>query len=167
MWSSSDGTCNGCQLGFWIDWNNDGDFGDTGESYLKPVTIGSQIVTFDIPDGPLSQLTNAYARFRLYSGGYSGAYQSYGLVVNGEVEDYYFAVPTAVKLLSFTATGQKKAIVLNWETASETDNLGFNLYRSERPPEKIPGSTRRRVAAQGSRSTRRRSAAQGSRSTRR
>jgi hypothetical protein len=38
--------------------------------------------------------------------------------------------PTAVDLLSFTATGEKKAIVLNWETATELDNVGFNLYRA-------------------------------------
>jgi hypothetical protein len=39
--------------------------------------------------------------------------------------------PTVVDLLSFTATGEKKAIVLNWETATEFDNLGFNLYRAD------------------------------------
>jgi len=40
-------------------------------------------------------------------------------------------VPTAVDLKSFTATAEKKSIVLGWETASEVDNLGFNLYRAE------------------------------------
>jgi len=40
-------------------------------------------------------------------------------------------VPTAVDLKSFTATAEKRAIVLGWETASEVDNLGFNLYRAE------------------------------------
>lgn len=39
-------------------------------------------------------------------------------------------VPTAVELVSFTATGTKKTIILNWETAAETDNLGFNVYRA-------------------------------------
>lgn len=38
--------------------------------------------------------------------------------------------PTSVDLLSFTATGAKKSIILDWETASEHDNLGFNLYRA-------------------------------------
>ena len=40
-------------------------------------------------------------------------------------------VATAVELLSFTATGDRRSIVLNWETASEIDNLGFNVYRAE------------------------------------
>jgi len=38
--------------------------------------------------------------------------------------------PTAVELLSFTAVSAKKSINLNWETASEIDTLGFNLYRT-------------------------------------
>ena len=36
-----------------------------------------------------------------------------------------------VTLSSFTAFYSKNAAVLNWITQSETDNLGFNLYRSE------------------------------------
>jgi hypothetical protein len=39
--------------------------------------------------------------------------------------------PAGVDLLSFAAMGATNAIVLNWETASEPDNLGFNLYRAE------------------------------------
>jgi hypothetical protein len=41
--------------------------------------------------------------------------------------------PTAVELVSFTATADARAIVVAWETASEVDNLGFNLYRGESP----------------------------------
>lgn len=38
---------------------------------------------------------------------------------------------TAVKLLGFEATRAADGVVVSWETASETDNLGFNLYRAE------------------------------------
>jgi hypothetical protein len=38
---------------------------------------------------------------------------------------------TAVDLSSFTATPASRAIQVEWETATELDNLGFNLYRSE------------------------------------
>ncbi len=38
--------------------------------------------------------------------------------------------PTAVDLISFTATGQSSAVLVEWETAQEIDNLGFNVYRS-------------------------------------
>jgi hypothetical protein len=37
---------------------------------------------------------------------------------------------TAVDLLSFVAKGRDQAVDLSWETGSEIDNLGFNLYRS-------------------------------------
>jgi hypothetical protein len=39
--------------------------------------------------------------------------------------------PTAVDLVSFTATPARSTIRVEWETATEIDNLGFNLYRAE------------------------------------
>lgn len=39
-------------------------------------------------------------------------------------------VITEVHLLSFSATPQENAVQVDWETASEKDNLGFNLYRA-------------------------------------
>ena len=39
--------------------------------------------------------------------------------------------PTAVELLSLTATGLDGEVLLEWETATEVDNLGFYLYRAE------------------------------------
>jgi len=39
--------------------------------------------------------------------------------------------PTAVTVSSFTASGGSNAVTLNWVTASEADNLGFNVYRAE------------------------------------
>src|SRR5262249_5776894 len=38
---------------------------------------------------------------------------------------------TEVKLLSFTAMGRDRAVDLAWTTASELNNLGFNLYRAD------------------------------------
>jgi uncharacterized repeat protein (TIGR01451 family) len=38
--------------------------------------------------------------------------------------------PTAVRISSFTATRAKNSIIVKWVTDSETDNLGFNLYRA-------------------------------------
>jgi hypothetical protein len=39
-------------------------------------------------------------------------------------------LPTAVDLISFDAVYKKKSVILNWETASELDTVGFNIYRS-------------------------------------
>jgi hypothetical protein len=43
---------------------------------------------------------------------------------------YQYPYPTAVELLWLDATGQAGYIELGWETASEVDNLGFNLCRA-------------------------------------
>jgi len=44
----------------------------------------------------------------------------------------WFSV-TAVEIVSFTAKeGEQGAVILSWETATEIDNAGFNIYRSKR-----------------------------------
>ncbi len=131
--NSSTLDCTGCNLGFWIDWNNDGDFGDPGESYVNnPVVYGSNTVTFAIP--PLGVMpASVYARFRLYDP--ARALQTIaptGLVVNGEVEDYWFDLkPLAVTLESFTAQATSTGVSLAWVTVSDISTRGFNLYRAE------------------------------------
>ncbi|HMP90169.1 MAG TPA: SdrD B-like domain-containing protein [Kiritimatiellia bacterium] len=41
--------------------------------------------------------------------------------------------PTAVELISFTAEVDGDSVLLLWETATELDNMGFNLYRASSP----------------------------------
>ncbi len=55
-------------------------------------------------------------------------YYGYGLVQAKAACDSI--LPTAIDLISFTATPAKRSIVLNWETSNEIDNLGFNIYRA-------------------------------------
>jgi len=43
---------------------------------------------------------------------------------------YNYPKPTSVELIFFTARVEGQSIVLDWETATEVDNLGFNLYRA-------------------------------------
>ena len=43
----------------------------------------------------------------------------------------YGGVPTAINLASLVANEGSGHIVLSWETATELDSLGFNLYRAE------------------------------------
>jgi len=38
--------------------------------------------------------------------------------------------PTAVDLLTFTATPAPEGVLVEWETGLELDTLGFNLYRA-------------------------------------
>jgi hypothetical protein len=44
-----------------------------------------------------------------------------------------FEPPTAVQLMSFSASGSEGAVDLAWQTGSELDNLGFHLHRSLSP----------------------------------
>jgi hypothetical protein len=41
------------------------------------------------------------------------------------------APPTAIELSSFNVTPNAIKVILEWETETEIDNAGFNLYRSE------------------------------------
>lgn len=43
------------------------------------------------------------------------------------------SAPLAVTLAGFSAAPQGDAVLVTWETASELDNLGFNLYRGLDP----------------------------------
>jgi hypothetical protein len=50
------------------------------------------------------------------------------------IVDYDFGftgTPTSIELMFFSAAGDKKSVTLTWETASEIDILGFNIYRDK------------------------------------
>ncbi len=42
----------------------------------------------------------------------------------------FHLTPTAIELKAFTAEREKKSVILNWESGTEYDNLGFNLNRA-------------------------------------
>jgi len=66
-----------------------------------------------------------------------GDSQLYTLQSNSDSHDFttWYIVErytSPVELVSFSATSVPGKIVLRWETASETENLGFHVYRSEK-----------------------------------
>ncbi|MEQ1744486.1 MAG: GEVED domain-containing protein, partial [Saprospiraceae bacterium] len=74
-----------------IDWNNDGDFGDTGESATVAVpnsTNANVTLTFNVPAGAVTN-TNLGARFRLST---QTGLTAFGCANDGEVEDYLVKV---------------------------------------------------------------------------
>ncbi len=79
-------------LSGWVDWNNDSDFSDVGEHVLNMAAVdpGAQVVSFDVPHGGLDARhgSNRFARFRLAPEALP-AMTPRGLVMDGEVEDYY------------------------------------------------------------------------------
>ncbi|HNU04295.1 MAG TPA: GEVED domain-containing protein, partial [Anaerolineae bacterium] len=164
---------NAC-LNAWMDFTDGstagagGDFGDALGGYSEriinnvPVGPGAQSVSFQTPNGVIGATANFYyARFRLSprdaNGACTASIAPTGFVSGGEVEDYRLETPPesalAVTLASFQAEWVDNQVVIAWDTVSEIDNLGFNLYRSQSPdelgalittqmvPSQSPGST--------------------------
>ncbi|MCK4271355.1 T9SS type A sorting domain-containing protein, partial [bacterium] len=73
----------------------------------------------------LSETSMDGSSYLVLFGGYDGAYDDETWTFGGG--DY----PLPVELSSFTATGGQGMVTLEWITESESDNLGFHLYRSE------------------------------------
>jgi subtilisin-like proprotein convertase family protein len=128
---------NGRWLRLWFDWNGDGVFGDAagGELvYNASVSDGVNDITVGVPAG---QALAPNYRARLYDsagapagGTEARASSSFGGTAGGEVEDGQGPTPTSVDLVRFEAWPEGQAVHVQWETAQEIDNLGFNLYRS-------------------------------------
>ena len=78
-----------CVLDAWVDWNQDGIFGDSpGEQIATDVTVpSSTLLNATVPAGAVPGLT--YARFRCSSAGGLGPT---GIAPDGEVEDYEVGV---------------------------------------------------------------------------
>jgi hypothetical protein len=57
--------------------------------------------------------------------------------------------PTAVELASFTAAWDKKRLVVEWETRTEKNNIGFHLWRAEAGQDAYTRLTRDLIPARG------------------
>jgi hypothetical protein len=117
-------------------------FGSPSEWIIqnRVMAVGpNQLVDFPLPVPFMAG--SYYLRFRLTPVNQAGACDpaAYvggspspnGQAVGGEVEDYRVdTTPLAVALASFDAAAQADHILVAWETVSEANNAGFNLYRS-------------------------------------
>ena len=73
------------ELNAWIDWNQDGDFTDTGEQIATNVTPTSNAIALSVTVPNTATLGNTYARFRYSTDTSLGPT---GAASDGEVEDY-------------------------------------------------------------------------------
>ncbi len=114
-------------LDAWFDFNNDGDWLDANEQIFasQVLNAGANNLNFNVP---LNAVTgNCFARFRLsINGGLSPG----GVAVDGEVEDYQTSILVPIELSSFEVKSVSEGVLLQWITQSETENMGFHIYRS-------------------------------------
>jgi hypothetical protein len=141
----------------WIDVNGNGF--QASEAFInQSATPGTVTGQFIIPAGtvPVGGVATLYARFRLFPPGemtealgpyaFDGRDQFNQFVPlgltppgqskGGEVEDHVYYVSRgtlAVTLADLRAEAQSDHVLVTWETVSEMNNQGFNLYRSTSP----------------------------------
>ncbi len=132
----------------------DGQFNAANEHVVanKVMSPGaSQLVTWTLEQGVINGAATYNMRFRLVPAPNPAVADCSGVTLaaaaavlapdggalptgradGGEVEDYTFNPgPLAVTLASFTAATAADGVTLAWETVSEADNAGFNLYRA-------------------------------------
>ena len=137
----------------WFDWNGDGDFNDNDgadgdESYnwtvgCSPAGTETEVTGIDFPGGGVLASDQYFVRFRIYDTApsnpqpYGIARESDGDPIVGEIEDYSLysdgggGAPTPVTLSYFKAESSGGSVNFAWSTATESGNLGFNLYAEE------------------------------------
>ncbi|MBO2007959.1 GEVED domain-containing protein [Hymenobacter negativus] len=119
--------------GVWVDYNHNGTF-DASEfnSITSAASNGTLSTSMTVPATAMTGATRM--RIRTESTGVALVTASRGCdtFVYGETEDYTFNVvaPLPVKLISFTAAAQDKAVHLDWVTASELHSERFEVERS-------------------------------------
>jgi hypothetical protein len=105
----------------------------SGTSMAAPhVTAAAAVVWSSDPTRTNGEIRSVLQQTALDLGtaGRDAAY-GYGVVRSLEaVQELNPPAPTGVDLVRFEAVPRGRAIRLEWETARELDNLGFNLYRA-------------------------------------
>jgi len=106
--------------------------------YISYYNDGLVVLDISNPSNPLK--VGQYDTYPGTSGSYTGAWGCYpyfpsGAVIISDMQtglyvvDFLLDPVTPVELTSFTAQVNKKGINLNWETATEINNYGFEIER--------------------------------------
>ena len=135
-------------------WKDGGYVYMSGTSMAAPhVAAAAAVVWSSDPSKTNAEVRSALQQTALDLGapGRDNAY-GYGVVQAADAIGLLDPAPTAVELTRFDAKATRRGVRIEWETASEIDNLGFNLYRAESLdgpqvqindsliPSKVPGS---------------------------
>jgi hypothetical protein len=134
---NSDVTGTTVYYGLWIDWAGEDpnhNLETYGVFYSGSVVVNSPTDTTFNVDVPNSYEydKHVYVRLRADDQPFTAA-DFENTRVNGEVEDYWFEFDnggqvTPITLSYFQAWVGRQSVRFGWETATETGNLGFNIY---------------------------------------
>ncbi len=86
--------------------------------------------------GPITTWAKQYLLDKAPLGQYDDLVDTFVLLGDPALKvkrDNSACIPTAVRIASFSARPQGKGVLVEWQTASESDVLGFNVLRSEAP----------------------------------
>jgi len=114
-------------------WKNGGYVTMSGTSMAAPhVAAAAAVAWSSDPSKTNVEIRAALQQTALDLGaaGRDNAY-GYGVVKTAGAIDFLNPAPTAVELTRFEAKAVRRGVRIEWETASEINTLGFNLYRAE------------------------------------
>ncbi|MCA6069363.1 GEVED domain-containing protein [Chryseobacterium sp. RG1] len=112
----------------WVDWNNDMDFNDAGETILATTSYAATgSTTINVP------AAQAYGNYRVrFAVSYSGALTSCGTAPYGNYVDYTIAVgapPTCMPPAALTLTSATtSSATIGWTASTSNPALGYEIY---------------------------------------
>jgi Pregnancy-associated plasma protein-A/GEVED domain/Secretion system C-terminal sorting domain len=122
------------RLRIYIDLNNNGSFADSGEEMTLTNPTGTGILTNSITI-PNTVTRNRLLKMRVVSDFNSGTGASAACTTPtyGQIEDYgvYIATVLSLELTHLTAVNKDKYNLLDWKTATETNNSHFKIQKSK------------------------------------
>jgi hypothetical protein len=131
----------GASVYLYLDLNGDGKLDPNDPLIGTTTSAGNGSYSFaDLPSGKYILSTNvsnttANGNFQTTQTGTGGVQPVTLTDANSTAQDFGFyaksSSPTAATLASFTGEATTDGIALTWETESEVENAGFDLYRAE------------------------------------
>jgi len=119
---------------------------DAGRPVMIHVTGHTMVGTgYDDTSGQLMYINDTWdhsTHTMTWGGDYAG-------MTHYAVTIVRLGVTTQVELVAFEAVGTPGAVMLQWETASELDNAGFNLWRSDSPEGEFKRVNKELIPAEG------------------
>lgn len=129
--SVTPGSANNENIKAYIDFNDNGDFTDSGEEIFSASAVNVQTIqNFTTSSTPTM---DKMLTMRVVSDFVNFTVSSCATPENGQVEDYgiYFASSSLpIELTSFYAAQKNETVLLNWQTSAEQNNDYFTIEHS-------------------------------------